>query len=162
MEGLLRTMRSNLMEKTGVNVNVKSLLAPWLVRHCLWRLTRFAIGADGHKQLSSINVAKTVLAKRHALAKPSVIESRFESKPKWNQGGKQTACSWESCNGIETTRPFRRMTGRSPVESRDSAHVCWSAVEPTWYDWRNSQTLVTSRELWCKHMEQQTDALSRR
>ena len=33
LEGLLRTMRSELMEKTGVNVNVKSLLAPWLVRH---------------------------------------------------------------------------------------------------------------------------------
>ena len=27
LEGLLRTMRSDLMEKTGVNVNVKSLLA---------------------------------------------------------------------------------------------------------------------------------------
>ena len=76
LEGLLRTMRSDLMEKTGVNVNVKSLLALWLVRHCAWSLTRFAIGADGH------NVAKTMLAKRHALAKPSVTESRFESKPK--------------------------------------------------------------------------------
>ena len=32
-----------------------------------------------------------MLAKRHALAKPSVTESRFESKPKWNQGGRQTA-----------------------------------------------------------------------
>ena len=47
LEGLLRTMRSDLMEKTGVNVNVKSLLAPWLVRHCAWSLTRFALGADG-------------------------------------------------------------------------------------------------------------------
>ena len=47
LEGLLRTMRSDLMEKTGVNVNVKSLLAPWLVRHCAWSLTRFATGADG-------------------------------------------------------------------------------------------------------------------
>ena len=47
LEGLLRTMRSDLMEKTSVNVNVKSLLAPWLVRHCAWSLTRFAIGADG-------------------------------------------------------------------------------------------------------------------
>ena len=87
LEGLLRTMRSDLMEKTGVNVNVKSLLAPWLVRHCAWSLTRFAIGAD---------VEKTMLAKRHALAKPSVSESRFESKPNWNQGWRQTACSWES------------------------------------------------------------------
>ena len=37
LEGLVRTMRSDLMEKTGVNVNVKSLLAPWLARHCAWR-----------------------------------------------------------------------------------------------------------------------------
>ena len=48
------------------------------------------------KQLSSVNGAKTMLAKRHALAKPSVAESRFESKPKWNQGGRPTAYSWES------------------------------------------------------------------
>ena len=27
----MRTMRYDLMEKTGVNVNVKSLLAPWFV-----------------------------------------------------------------------------------------------------------------------------------
>ena len=31
LEGLMRTMRYDLMEKTGVNVTVKSLLAPWLV-----------------------------------------------------------------------------------------------------------------------------------
>ena len=30
LDGLLRTMRSDLMEKTDVNMNVKSLLAPWL------------------------------------------------------------------------------------------------------------------------------------
>ena len=47
LEGLLRTMRSDLMEKTGVDVNVKSLLALWLVRHCAWSLTRLAMGADG-------------------------------------------------------------------------------------------------------------------
>ena len=40
-------MRSDLMEKTGVNDDVKSLLAPCLVRHCAWSLTSFAIGADG-------------------------------------------------------------------------------------------------------------------
>ena len=43
-EGLLRTMSSDLMETTGVDVNVKV----WLVRHCSWSLTRFAIGADRH------------------------------------------------------------------------------------------------------------------
>ena len=47
LERLLRTMRSDLMHKTGVNVNVNSVLAPWQVRHCAWNLTKFAIGADG-------------------------------------------------------------------------------------------------------------------
>ena len=47
LEGLLRTMRSDLMEKTNVNVNVRSLLVPQLVRHCAWSLTWFAIGAGG-------------------------------------------------------------------------------------------------------------------
>ena len=47
LERLLRIMRSDLLEKTGANVNVKSLLAHWLARHCAWSLTRFAIGADG-------------------------------------------------------------------------------------------------------------------
>ena len=27
-------LRSDLMDKTGVNVIVKTLLAPWLARHC--------------------------------------------------------------------------------------------------------------------------------
>ena len=53
LEGSLRTKRSDLMEKTGVNVNVKSLLAPWLERHCAWSLTRFAIGADGQTSFKS-------------------------------------------------------------------------------------------------------------
>ena len=51
LEGLVRTFRSDLMENKGVDVNVKSLLAPWLVRHCAWWLTRFAVGADGQTAL---------------------------------------------------------------------------------------------------------------
>ena len=47
LEGLVCTLCSDLMEKTDVNVNVKSLLVPWLARHCAWCLTKFAIGADG-------------------------------------------------------------------------------------------------------------------
>ena len=51
------------MEETGVNVNVKSLLAPWLVRHCARSLTRFAIGADGQtafkRQRGNDNVGET-------------------------------------------------------------------------------------------------------
>ena len=47
LEGLVLTLHSDLMGNKGVDVNVKSLLAPWLVRHCAWYLTRFASGADG-------------------------------------------------------------------------------------------------------------------
>ena len=47
LEGLWRIMRSDLMERTGANVNVKSLLAPWLARHKASSLTLVASGADG-------------------------------------------------------------------------------------------------------------------
>ena len=95
LEGLLRAVRSDLMEKTGVNVNVKSLLAPWLIRHCVWSLTRFATGADGQtafkRQRGKDNAGETACCVR-----PSVIESLFESQPKWNQEKNAVACSWES------------------------------------------------------------------
>ena len=71
-------MRSDLMEKTSV----KSLLAPWLARHSAWEFDEICLMG---KQLSNVNVAKTMLVKRRALAKPSVTESHFETKPKWNQ-----------------------------------------------------------------------------
>ena len=43
------------------------------------------------KQLSYDHVAKTTSEKRCALARPSVTESRFDCKPRWNQDGKQMA-----------------------------------------------------------------------
>ena len=89
LEWLMRTMRYDLMEKTGVNVNVKSLLALWLVRHCAWSLTRFAVDAD-------VQTAFKGEMSCHAFVGPSVTESRFEPKPKWHRDGKRMACSWES------------------------------------------------------------------
>ena len=46
MEGLARTRRSDPIERTGVSVDVKSLLSSWLV-DC---------------QISNVNVARTMLA----------------------------------------------------------------------------------------------------
>ena len=91
LEGLLRTMRSDLMEKTGVNVNVNSLLAPWLVRRCAWSLTRFAMGCRVGKQLSSVSVEKDlcwrdgVLWRSHLLPNPT-------SNP--NQNGTLMGSRW--------------------------------------------------------------------
>ena len=84
LEGLLRTMRSDLMEKTGVNVNVKSLLAPWLVRHCAWSLTRFAIGADGQttfmRQRGKDSVGEPICYRI-----PLRIQTKME--PRWEADG---------------------------------------------------------------------------
>ena len=47
LEGLVGTRRSDPIEGTGASVNVKSLLAPWLVRNWAWSSTRFAIDVVG-------------------------------------------------------------------------------------------------------------------
>ena len=47
LEGLVRTMRSDPIERTGASANVKSLLAPWLVTNWAWSSTRFAIDVAG-------------------------------------------------------------------------------------------------------------------
>ena len=36
LKALLRTMRFDPIDKTAVSVNVKTLLEPWLVKHCAW------------------------------------------------------------------------------------------------------------------------------
>ena len=66
------------------------------------------------KLFLSVNEARTTLERPRVLVKRSVTESRFESKPKWNRGGKLTA------NGTETTRSFRRRTDR-----KDTWRVVW-------------------------------------
>ena len=110
-----------------------------------------------------------MLVKRRALAKPSVAELHFESKPKWNRDGKQTACSWESWTfltgtpkGIETTRPSRRTKDRQWNPEDLALCACLSVHRGT----RVASSLthleefanVTSRELWYKHVERQTVA----
>ena len=43
LKALLRTIRCDPIDKTAVSVNIKTLLEPWLVKHCAWSLTRFVI-----------------------------------------------------------------------------------------------------------------------
>ena len=96
LQVLLRTMRSDLMEKTGVNMNVKSLLVPWLMRHCAWSLTRFAIGADGQtvfKRQCGKNYAGETACFGEAIIChriPRRIQTKME--PRWVAD----ACSWRS------------------------------------------------------------------
>ena len=113
-------MRSDLTEKTGVNVNVKSLLAPWLVRHCAWSLTRFAIGADGQtafkRQRGKDYVGETAcFGEAICYRIPLRIQTKME--PRWEADGVflgKLDLSNEvivgTPKGIETTRSFRRMT----------------------------------------------------
>ena len=120
LDGLLRTMRSDLMEKTGVNVNVKSLLAPWLVRHCSRSLTRFAVGTDGQtafkRQRGKDYVGETAcFGEAICYRIPLRIQTKME--PRWEADGVfmgKLDLSDEVIvgrpKGIETTRSFRRMT----------------------------------------------------
>ena len=43
LKALLRTMRFDPIDKTAASVNVKTLLEPWLVKHCAWSSTRVII-----------------------------------------------------------------------------------------------------------------------
>ena len=107
------------MEKTGVNVNVKSLLAPWLVRHCTWSLTRFAVGADGltafRRQRGKDCAGETACFGDAIFYRvPLRIQSKME--PTWAADGVflgKLNLSDEAIvgtpKGIETTRSFRRM-----------------------------------------------------
>ena len=120
LEGLLRTMRSDLMEKTGVNVNVESHLAPWLARHCAWSLMRFANGADGHtafkRQRGKDYVGETVCF-GEAICHPIPLRISTKMEPRWQADGVflgKLDLSDEvivgTPKGIETTRSFRGMT----------------------------------------------------
>ena len=77
-------MRSDLMEKTGVHVNVKSLLAPWLARHCAWSQMRFAICTDKQtafkRQRCKDNVGETACF-GEAIGRPLRIQTKME--PRW-------------------------------------------------------------------------------
>ena len=136
-------MRSDLMEKTGVFVNVKSLLAPWLVRHCAWSLTRFAIGADGQtafkRQRGMDNVGETAcFGEAICYRIPLRIQTNME--PRWEADGVffgMLDLSGEVIVGTPEGGPDNTIIqtddGRSTMESRDAAHVCWGTVEPAWH-----------------------------
>ena len=90
LEGLLRTMRSDLMEKTSVNVNVKSLLAPPLVRHCAWSLTWFAIGAGGqtafNRQRDKYHGGETACFDE-AICYRTPLRIQTKVEPRWEADG---------------------------------------------------------------------------
>ena len=164
LEGLLRTMRSELREKTGVNVNVKSLPAPWLVRHCVWCLTKFAIGADGQTTFKRQR-GKDYTGETACHGEAICCRIRFESKPKWNRDGKRKLDLSDeviigTTKGIETTRSFRQSQQINNGIQRLCA--CLSGYRGN----RVASSLtqleefanVTSRELWCKHVARQTVA----
>ena len=78
------TNSSDLMEKTGVNVNVKSLLSPWLVRHCAWSLTRLAMGADGQTAFKRQR-SKDYVGELICYRIPIQIQTKME--PRWDADG---------------------------------------------------------------------------
>ena len=45
--GLVRCFRIYLREKAKLEITTESPLLPWLVRHCGWILSRYAVRADG-------------------------------------------------------------------------------------------------------------------
>ena len=103
-------MRSDLMDKTSVNVNVKSLLAPWLVRHCAWSLTRFAIGADGQtafkRQRGNDSVGKTAcFCEAFCYRIPLRLQTKMEAR--WEADGVflgNLDLSFEDCRDTQRNR----------------------------------------------------------
>ena len=156
LEGLLRTVRSDLIEKTGEDV--------WLVRHCAWSLTRFAIGADGQlafKRQRGKDYDGETACYGEAICHRVPLRIQTTMEPRWGLDGvflEKLDLSDEvivgTTKGIETTRSLRRMPARSILESRDFADV--GGYRGT----RGASSLthleefanVTSRDLWCKSM----------
>ena len=52
--GLVRCFRINWREKANMEITTESPLLPWLVRHCGWILSRYAVGADGRTGYSRL------------------------------------------------------------------------------------------------------------
>ena len=52
--GLVRCFRIYLREKAKMEITTESPLLPWLVRHCVWILSRYAVGADGRNGYSRL------------------------------------------------------------------------------------------------------------
>ena len=103
-----------------MNVHVKSLFASWLVRHCVWSLTRFATGADGQtafkRQRGKGYVGETArfgeaVCYRIPLRLQTKMESRCEADGVFlGKLDLSDEVIVGTPKGIETTRSFRRMT----------------------------------------------------
>ena len=52
--GLVRCSRIYLWEKAKLDITAESPLLPWLVRHCGWILSRYAVRADGRTGYSRL------------------------------------------------------------------------------------------------------------
>ena len=52
--GLVRCFRIYLREKAKMEITTESPLLPWLVRHCGWILSRYAVRADGRTGYSRL------------------------------------------------------------------------------------------------------------
>ena len=52
--GLVRCFRIYLREKAKLEITIESELLPWLVRHCGWILSRYAVRADGRTGYSRL------------------------------------------------------------------------------------------------------------
>ena len=75
MKALLRTMRFDPIDKTAVRVIVKSLLEPWLVKHCACSFTMFTIG------VAELTMFKRQCGKDHNGEKESVrCQAKMESQ----------------------------------------------------------------------------------
>ena len=90
LEGLLRTMRSDPMERTGVSVNVKPQTVSRLLRHYSWSLLNLAIGVDGltdfKRQCGKDYLGETVCFGEAVCCRVSVrIQSEME--PRWEADG---------------------------------------------------------------------------
>ena len=52
--GLVRCFRIYLRERAKMEITTESPLLPWLVRHCGWILSRYAVRADGRTGYSRL------------------------------------------------------------------------------------------------------------
>ena len=127
---------------------------PWLVRHRAWSLTRFAIGADeqtAFKRQRGKDYLGETACFGGAICYRIPLRIQTKMKPTLEADGVfvgKPDLSDEVIVGTQGNRDdtiIQTNDGRSSVESRDSAHVRWSTVEPAWHHhcrtWRNSQTL---------------------
>ena len=133
-------MRSDLMEKTGVNVNVKSLLAPWAgetlrvefceIRHrCRW--------ANSFRRQRGKDYAGETACFGEAVCDRIPLRIQTKMEPRWEADGVflgKLDLSDEvivgTPKGIETTRSFRRMTEDrewNPDTLRTFVSVPWNS-----------------------------------